>query len=88
MAYTEADRTIAFRHVEEGVRRIKAMRDSTAVAQRRGHPTTLPDLALATILRTLEDMEKHLVVIEASLLDHPDALLAARTGRLDGDAAG
>ena len=30
MAYTEADRTMAIRHVEDGVRRIKAMRDSVA----------------------------------------------------------
>jgi hypothetical protein len=67
MAYTAADRIMAVRHVEEGVRRIAAMRDDIVAARDHGHPTTLSEQALATMLRTLELMEAHLGVIEESL---------------------
>ena len=67
MAYTAASRMIAVRHVEDGVRRITALRDSIALRRRDGHPTVLAEKALLTMLQTLELMEAHLAVIEESL---------------------
>ena len=71
MAYTAADRIMAVRHVEEGVRRIVAMRDSIDAARRHGHSTALAESALAAMLRTLEVMEAHLAVIEDSITCRP-----------------
>jgi len=79
MAYTAADRIMAVRHVEEGVRRIAAMRDNIAAARDHGHSTALSEKALTTMLRTLELMEAHLGVIEESLSSRSGEPRAKRT---------
>ena len=77
MAYTAADRMMAVRHVEDGVRRITALRDSIALRRRDGHPTVLAEKALLTMLQTLEQAERRL--IHEGCIPHAHAQTRAQT---------
>ena len=67
MSHTEADRTLAARHVQEGERRIARQRVLIEESRRKGLPTALSECALATMLVTLDHMRDHLAIIEADL---------------------
>jgi hypothetical protein len=69
--HTEADRVLAARHVAEGDRRVARQRDLIEESRRNGHPTRLSELALATMLETLDLMREHLAQIEADLTAQP-----------------
>lgn len=67
MAYSEADRALAFRHVLEGEERVARQREAIGERRAKGWPIGQAKAALDTMLVTLELMRDHLVQIEADL---------------------